>query len=496
MRAQIVLALVFAAFAGVCSFSRVRPTFLKLPRSLKMGHLNEYFWMTPDGCNIQVFSTNSAAIINEKQITNEKLEDTMKNPGEDSFWSRTQDIWSSVFRQPKGSVEYFRPSLLFIHGSFHGGWCFTENYFDYFSALGHDCYSVSLRGTSGTGLPPDDMASSIPITQHIDDLKFVLKYITDIDRTTKYETSQSKKQPSKPIVIAHSFGGLILLKLLEGKNFRDSIGGAAFLCSVPPTGNLPMTKRFLKNRFIAALKIVCGFVFKKACTDKNLCREIFFDSSVPDESLRRYMKKFQADSRIGIDIATLAPLLPSNFAGPDKMAAWLEDELLEKTNKLGLEGVVLMNESVGRNFSAAKANSSNVAIGSLSNLNSNSNTSNSNYEGGNSESEALLKFPYIPALKISKSDDSERVEKVRRYVSSFINPPTLVVGAEKDFIVDKEGVLETATFLGVKPVYIPDMYHDVMLGPKWGAVATVIEIWIDNVGRRQGWIDSKQKAKK
>ena len=39
--------------------------------------------------------------------------------------------------------------------------------------------------------------------------------------------------------------------------------------------------------------------------------------------------------------------------------------------------------------------------------------------------------------------------------------PVAVFGAGKDFIVDREGVEETAAFLGVKPVFIPDLYHDV-----------------------------------
>jgi len=32
-----------------------------------------------------------------------------------------------------------------------------------------------------------------------------------------------------------------------GKGIRASIGGGAFLCSVPPSGNGPMTKRFIKE---------------------------------------------------------------------------------------------------------------------------------------------------------------------------------------------------------------------------------------------------------
>lgn len=59
--------------------------------------------------------------------------------------------------------------------------------------------------------------------------------------------------------------------------------------------------------------------------------------------------------------------------------------------------------------------------------------------------------------------------------------PRLVIGADNDFIVDREGVLETAKYFGVDPVFIPDLYHDVMLGPKWNITAAVISDWLGSV---------------
>lgn len=65
-----------------------------------------------------------------------------------------------------------------------------------------------------------------------------------------------------------SFGGVVLLKLMEelaeeqgegdkqdkgkdiddeGLGIRATIAGGVFLCSVPPSGNGPMTKRFIKE---------------------------------------------------------------------------------------------------------------------------------------------------------------------------------------------------------------------------------------------------------
>jgi alpha-beta hydrolase superfamily lysophospholipase len=55
-----------------------------------------------------------------------------------------------------------------------------------------------------------------------------------------------------------------------------------------------------------------------------------------------------------------------------------------------------------------------------------------------------------------------------------------VVGAENDFIVDAEGVKETAQYFGVTPVFIPAAYHDLFLGPIWNDTAKVIKKWLEN----------------
>ncbi len=56
-----------------------------------------------------------------------------------------------------------------------------------------------------------------------------------------------------------------------------------------------------------------------------------------------------------------------------------------------------------------------------------------------------------------------------------------MIGAENDYIVDREGVLETGRFFGVEPIFVPDLYHDVMLGPKWRATADILLSWLKSI---------------
>src|ERR1700730_10368479 len=38
------------------------------------------------------------------------------------------------------------PPLLFVHGAWHGAWCWDEHFLEYFSQRGFSAHAVSLRG--------------------------------------------------------------------------------------------------------------------------------------------------------------------------------------------------------------------------------------------------------------------------------------------------------------------------------------------------------------
>ena len=49
---------------------------------------------------------------------------------------------------------------------------------------------------------------------------------------------------------------------------------------------------------------------------------------------------------------------------------------------------------------------------------------------------------------------------------------------QRDFIVDREGVEETAKYFAVTPKFIDNAYHDCMLGPIWKHTAQTISWWL------------------
>lgn len=111
-----------------------------------------------------------------------------------------------------------RPPLLFVHGSFHGAWCWQEHWMGFFSAANYDCYAVSLRGQGGSDRRlPDGRELRVggDLGTLTDDLAHVVAAL-----------------PASPVLVAHSFGGLLAEKYCTelGCPQRPPLAGVAIVC--------------------------------------------------------------------------------------------------------------------------------------------------------------------------------------------------------------------------------------------------------------------------
>ena len=112
------------------------------------------------------------------------------------------------------------------------------------------------------------------------------------------------------VIVAHSFAGLLLQKLLLSPSLPPNVKGAAFLCSVPPSGNGPMALRYLQSNLGLSYKVTRGLAAKGVCREEALARELFFDDSMEEKELQYWMKGFERDSRVTIDLGDLSSKLP------------------------------------------------------------------------------------------------------------------------------------------------------------------------------------------
>lgn len=284
--------------------------------------VSERFFVTRDGLlGMQLLTTPSPL---EQEYEADKARPLSTLAYERLFeklWTKVAVVFGLSERQEtsKRSPRTPLPPLLFVHGSYHSAWCYAEEFLPMFSKLGYTCYAVSLRGTAPTGMAATSKgAQTVRIEEHVSDLTEVLEYIKT--------ASGSSSSEVRPVVIAHSFAGVVAMKLLESPQVRAGLGGVCFLCSVPPSGNGPMTLRFLQTNFLASLKIVYGFVLKAITFDPAVARELLFDESFADSDLARYLQRFKADSKVVLDLPSLARVLPSvTSTGPDGRATWLDE---------------------------------------------------------------------------------------------------------------------------------------------------------------------------
>jgi pimeloyl-ACP methyl ester carboxylesterase len=84
----------------------------------------------------------------------------------------------------------------------------------------------------------------------------------------------------------------------------------------------------------------------------------------------------------------------------------------------------------------------------------------------------------IDIMDLAKQLPSENTDENGIAIFSDEFPPSLVIGASDDFIVDWEGVNETAKYFGINPTIVSSS-HDVMLGGRWKNGADAIYKWLE-----------------
>lgn len=86
------------------------------------------------------------------------------------------------------------PPLLFIHGGFHGAWCWADHFIPWFAERGYDCHAVSYREHGGN--PRTARHGEWRLRDYVDDVRDARDRIG-----------------VEPILVGHSLGGSIAQKL-------------------------------------------------------------------------------------------------------------------------------------------------------------------------------------------------------------------------------------------------------------------------------------------
>ncbi|MCB1172102.1 MAG: alpha/beta fold hydrolase [Leptospiraceae bacterium] len=178
--------------------------------------------------------------------------------------------------QPRTAVTPGQPPILFVHGAWHGAWCWAENFLPWFQEQGYQAGALSLRGHG-------ESAGRAGLRWHrIND------YAIDVESVIK------NKLTTPPVIVGHSMGGHVVQKVME--RARVPLAGAVLLASLPPAGAmatfLRLTARFPFSVLLTTLQLHLGPLVRRP----ELTRYHFFSESISANQLNRYHARMQPES--------------------------------------------------------------------------------------------------------------------------------------------------------------------------------------------------------
>lgn len=164
------------------------------------------------------------------------------------------------------------PPLLFVHGLWHGGWCWDEHFVPWFRERGYEATAITLRRHDQRHAP------GLRLTR-------IRDYVEDV-------ANAAAKMPSPPVVIGHSMGGFVTQMYLE-----DHVApGAVLVASVPPGGILGATLRTGARHPLRLLAANLTWSLYGLVKTPQRAREMFFGPELSDELVAKYQERLTDDA--------------------------------------------------------------------------------------------------------------------------------------------------------------------------------------------------------
>lgn len=163
--------------------------------------------------------------------------------------------------------------ILFVHGAWHGAWCWNEFFLPYFAQQGYASYALSLQGHGSSDVKKK--LNSLRISDYVKD---VAQVAADL--------------PAQPILVGHSMGGLIVQKYLE----KHSAPSAVLLASLPVGGLSRSALRMFMHHPMLFLRAGLTMNLHPFISTTKLVREAFFSEDIDTEILKKCFSQLQDES--------------------------------------------------------------------------------------------------------------------------------------------------------------------------------------------------------
>jgi len=176
-----------------------------------------------------------------------------------------------ICEKPKGKAH--PTPLLFVHGKWHGAWCWAEYFLPYFARHGYTSYALSLRGHAAS-----EGRARLRWTSIAD-------YVADVAQV-------AGQMDAPPVIIGHSMGGFITQKYLE----THTAAAAVLLTAIPPYGLWPTTWMVFRRHPLIFLKALFTLRLYPVVGTPALAGEALFSADMPEDKVAAYHPRLQDES--------------------------------------------------------------------------------------------------------------------------------------------------------------------------------------------------------
>ena len=184
--------------------------------------------------------------------------------------------------------------LLFVHGAWHGAWCWEEHFLPYFAQQGYSVTALSLRGHGGS--EGRERLRGFGIMDYVSDVAEVARSL-----------------PTPPVVIGHSMGGFVVQKYLE----QHPAPAAVLMASAPPAGVLRTTLHLAQHHTKEFIQVNTQFRLYPIVQRPELIHEMFYSKTMPKAKVEDYWKQVQDESyRAFMDMLIFQRPNPSRINTP------------------------------------------------------------------------------------------------------------------------------------------------------------------------------------
>lgn len=165
------------------------------------------------------------------------------------------------------------PVMVFVHGAWHGAWCWEENFLPFFTKNGFECYAFDLPNH---GLSRHQKGiNKHRVADYVDYLKQVL---AEINRPT--------------ILVGHSMGGYIIQQYLQ----ENDCAAAILLASVPSEPVWRLLLKMTQANPLAMFKAFIGLNLAHLMNTPKKARQFLFSPSLPEEKVKAYTNLMSSES--------------------------------------------------------------------------------------------------------------------------------------------------------------------------------------------------------